>query len=332
MNKKLLIILLWQFIFCLSWAKECSLGHTANGTNFGEEGSKQYAIMKHGPDGAVFLDPYFLPFIENLENKVILDAGCGAAPWAIYAAMHGAMVYGMDIQERMINHGKEAVEKAGLEKQVILEVADVANLPYKNAFFDKAISINVGCNLPSTRMDENSNHLVGFGAHFKELARVLKENGKVIITAPDSFEIVFTSGKRELSDVVNDLQETLNEINVNDPESIKEDLTLFEDVYRATFFIQDGKLKLVTDINELVDGEKIWRKIPGMVVPNVYHSEKEYIQEALGAGFKIINVSRPQFNDKLEWIEYNAKHLEEPMLGDQYIKHSPFLIIELELI
>src|SRR5579872_1850499 len=73
-----------------------------SGTNYGKEGAEAYAFNRHGPDGSILLDPYFVPYLENLEGKRMLDAGCGAAPWAIYAANHGAEVFGIDIQKGMI--------------------------------------------------------------------------------------------------------------------------------------------------------------------------------------------------------------------------------------
>src|SRR5690349_6768870 len=104
--------------------------HTTSGTEYGSEGSKAYARVRHGPDGTLFLDPYFIPFLESLNGKVLLDAGCGAAPWAIYAARNGATVYGIDIQPHMIEQGNQAVLESKLENKVFLKIGDVANLPY----------------------------------------------------------------------------------------------------------------------------------------------------------------------------------------------------------
>lgn len=313
-----------MMLFYTATAQECDLGHTESGTNYGEEGVKQYASIKHGPDGALFLDPYFLPFIENVKNQRILDAGCGAAPWAIYAAMHGAFVDGIDIQETMIDKGKEAIIKAGLENQVVLEIGSVTYLPYHDASFDKAISINVGCNLPS-----QNNEL---SIHLTELARVLKEKGRVIITAPASFGITFTSGRQELQEILMDSEQALNKIDANDPSSIANHLSSLNDIYRATFVNDNGKLKLITNENELENGQTIWRKLPGMIVPNYYHSEEEYINKAIQAGFNIINIEKPKFNSKLELTEYNENSPEELKMGDAYVDHNAFIIIELEKI
>ncbi len=313
-----------MMLFCTAMAQECELGHTRSGTTYGKAGVERYAFIKHGPDGALFLDPYFLPFIENVENQRILDAGCGAAPWAIYAAMHGAFVDGIDIQESMIDKGKEAVIKAGLENQIILEIGSVTHLPYQDASFDKAISINVGCNLPS-----QNNEL---GLHLTELARVLKDKGRVIITAPASFGITFTSGRQELQEILMDIEQALIKIDANNPSSIAKHLSSLNNIYRATFINDNGKLKLITNESELINGQMIWRKLPGMIVPNYYHPEKEYINEAIQAGFNIVNIEKPKFNTEIELAEYNENSSEELKIGDAYVDHNAFIIIELEKI
>ena len=100
------------------------------------------------PDGNLFLDPYFKPDIKNVQNKKILDAGCGSAPWSIYAAKHGGEVYAIDLQEGMVQAAETAIKAANLSHRIHVKQGDVASLPFSNRnFFDKAISICVGCNL-----------------------------------------------------------------------------------------------------------------------------------------------------------------------------------------
>lgn len=322
--KVLILICISKMQFSVAVAQECELGHTKDGTAYGEEGVKQYSSIKHGPDGALFLDPYFLPFIEDVEDQRILDSGCGAAPWAIYAAMNGAFVDGVDLQESMINKGREEVIKAGLEDRVTLEIGTVSNLPYPDASFDKAISINVGCNLPS---EDNILDL-----HLIELARVLKIKGKAIITAPASFDIIFTSGRQNSQKTLEEAEQALTKIDINNFSSIIENLSSLNNIYRATFVNSSGKLKFVIDENELEDGQTIWRKLPGMTVPNYYHSEKEYINAAIKAGFNIVKIEKPKFKNKDAQTEYNEKSLQEHKLGDAYVDHNAFIIIELEKI
>ena len=282
-------------------------GHSAQGTNWTSSGVNAYATFRHGVDGALFLDPYFLPFLKDVKNLMILDAGCGAGPWAITAAKNGARVYGIDIQDEMITFAKKRAVDAGFDTTIQFSVGSVADLQYDSDFFDRAISINVGCNLPPDV----------FRAHLKELFRTLKSNGKVIITAPASFYTVFAMNKEHIR---HEIDRALAEIESIDARNIREKLATLQDVLRATFTVREGRLVLVEDEKELVEGESIWRKIPGLVVPNYYHSEKAYIDELLKAGFSIDQIDRPRFASANEWRGSSAD------LGREYSYYHPFAI------
>lgn len=312
--------------------KNTEVGYIVGGTTYGQQGAEKYASTKHGPDGAKLLDPYFLPFIRNsVQGKRILDAGCGAGPWAIEAAKSGAKVDGIDIQKRMIEIAHQKVEEAGLSERISLQTGDVNQLPYANNSFDKAISINVACNLPSTNIIEGTSQKIGLGPHLSELARVLKENGRVILTTTESFEIIFTAGKRNLNDIMIDINQVIKKINSEDRSSAIDYLNSLDDVYRAVFMDnENGNIELVTDVNQLKDGCKIWHKLPGMTVPNIYHSPTEYVKEIDQAGFHIINTHRPKFDNKNLLDKYNAEHANEPSLHEAYVNHNIFVIYELE--
>lgn len=288
-------------------------GHTDNGTSYGETGVQTYTFMKHGPDGALFLDPFFLPYLKDIEGKILLDAGCGAGPWSIFAAKNGAIVCGIDIQEKMIDQAKIDAEAAGIGENITFEVGDVGNMNFPADFFNQAISINVGCNLPSLEK------------HIQELSRVLKKGSLALITAPTSFGVVFTDGVRANETIIQDIQNVLNDnSNGTLPAKMKE----FSEVYRATFAKRDGKWKLVLGDMELITGEEIWRKIPGMVVPNFYHSEKEYLTVFAENGFVLKYKYSPNFGSEEARLEYNSKG--NSSLGSSYVHSSPFLIFVIE--
>ena len=78
-------------------------------TDYGDQGIDTYAKTKHGPDGALFLDPFFIPHLLNLQGQVILDAGCGAGPWSIFAAKNGAFVHGIDVQDSLSKQAPSSV-------------------------------------------------------------------------------------------------------------------------------------------------------------------------------------------------------------------------------
>jgi SAM-dependent methyltransferase len=283
-------------------------GHTEKGTDYGESGVRTYTEMKHGPDGALFLDPYFLRYLEDVQGKTFLDAGCGSGPWGILAAKNGAKVYGIDIQEDMIALAKESAYTEGVDSKTFFQTGDVGHLPYSDNYFDRAISINVGCNLPSLEK------------HIQELNRVMKKGGIAVVTAPASFGIVFTDGSRPVNDVISSL---------NDMSNISE-IGKRDEVYRATFAKRNGKWELVLDESQLIPGEEIWRKIPKMMVPNRYHPEKEYLSVFNNHGFRVKQSDSPHFQSEKIREEYNSTH--EKTLGPSYVKASPFVIFVIEKI
>lgn len=214
----------------------------------------------------------------------------------------------------MIEKAQQAAAARGLKASTHFIVGDVGDLPYPSNFFDRAISLNVGCNLPALE------------PHLKELGRVLKLGGIAIITAPTSFGTLFTNGQRSPLEIVQTLEKELLKYPACFPPSIQG----MDEIYRATFAKKGEKWSLILQESELTDGEEIWRKIPKMAVPNHYHSEQSYLTLAQQAGFFIREIYRPHFRSKQEWHEYQLKN--EQKLGVEYIDYSPFITLVLEKI
>jgi len=314
------------------------VAHSQSGTEYGTNVAK-YATARHGPDGAMFLDPVFLPNLDNLIGQHVIDIGCGAGPWSVYAANQGAKVFGIDYQMGMLKNAKKAVVDADTDSKITLANADGAALPAADNEFSLALSINVGCNLPNTstvKVSDPEKSLdyskeVGFEPHFKEMARVLKEGGRAIVTAPTSFGEVFTRGDKLKTEVVVAIQNELDEIgNSQDSSVIKMHLDKLENVYRATFAWRDDKWVLITDESQLKSGEMIWRKLPGLTVPNFYHNESEYVQAAEKAGLKVTEVHHKLFKTENEREHYNVSASPEKNLGPEYSQEvggkPPFVV------
>jgi len=303
--KKIHFLLVYILSYSLAVAH---IRHNVRGTDYSIHGVDAYAKSKHGADGALFLDPFFLSFFRNIENLKLLDAGCGAGPWSIIAAKNGAFVCGIDLQKNMISHAKKNAQEHGVQTKTQFLIGSVSELPYTSDFFERAISINLGCNLPQDV----------FKKHFKELYRCLKPGGKLVVTAPASFDMVF----RHNSDLPlkSRLEKALCPAENDSPESVVENLSRFSDVLRATFVKRDNGFMLVEDEKELQEGEYIWRKIPGLVVPNYYHSEKSYIKELLHAGFEIEQIDRPRFKSLDDWKKSKKN------LSKEYLYYHPFVI------
>ncbi len=294
--------------------------HSDKGTEYGKNAVVAYAEFNHGPDGGLFLDPYIRPDLENLNNMRVLDAGCGAAPWSIYAAKQGGKVYAIDIQTSMLEAAKKAIEVAKLGDKINITLGDVAFLPYTESFFDKAISVCVGCNLPSKSLER----------HVLELQRTLKVEGIAIFAAPTSLDTVFTDGSRTDSEVYIQIQEILQALPEN-PSSdlISDELTQLTEVLSATFYIKKNRLALLDHESVVLEGEKVWRKLPRLVVPNFFYSKAHYMEIFKEANFNIKKLDSPHFTNEDERITYNNTAQMHSKLGQAYVLHAPFIIFHL---
>ncbi len=114
--------------------------------------------------------------------KQILDLATGTADLALQLAksLPEAHITGLDFSTKMLEIGKEKVEKQGLENSIQLQQGDAAHLPFANDTFD-AVTIAFGArnfeDLPSS---------------LKEIHRVMKPNAQLCIlefSMPQSFPI-----------------------------------------------------------------------------------------------------------------------------------------------
>lgn len=298
-------------------------GHSEGGTAYGQEAATAYIQTTHHTDRERFLTGYIGTLLSDLSGLKVIDIGAGTGPWSIYATQHGAeSVVAIDYQEEMTRQASIAVTDAGLEDKITIQKGDAAELKYPPEIFDTALSIQVGCNLPQS----------SFGRHFSELARVLRKDGKAVVTAPDSFGTVFTGGEESGGEILQLIHESLLTINGNntiDTKIIQDELTKLKNVYLATFALRDGKLVLITDENELRPGEEIWRKLPGLVVPNFYHSVGEYKEEFTKNNLEIIKEFNEGFATEQEREGFNSNLAPESKLGESYVGHAPFAVWEL---
>ena len=116
--------------------------------------------------------------IETLQlpsGSCGLDAGCGTGFQCLSLAEAVGLsghVTGLDLSSEFLNRGREIVKEAGLSKRISFHEGDAANLPFGNNTFNWAWSADC----------------VGYGLWeplplLKELARVVKPNGIVAISA-----------------------------------------------------------------------------------------------------------------------------------------------------
>lgn len=113
--------------------------------------------------------PVLKKFIPNKIGISVLDFGCGKG--TILTEMKklnsGAKFYAIDVSKKAL----EFIKKKD-KKTVFRLIEDGGKLPFKNNFFDFVIASDV---LEHVYNTENA---------FKEISRVLKKNGQILISVP----------------------------------------------------------------------------------------------------------------------------------------------------
>lgn len=291
---------------------------TTRGTSYGDEAIAGYAKSAHGADMGVFLYPFIQKDLDGLKGKMLLDAGCGAAPWSIYAAKQGAKVVGIDLQDGMIEKARDAIKSANVPVHV--EVGDATKLTFKDKTFDHVLSSLVGCNLPSSI----------FTSHFTEMGRVLNADGTATVSIPASLNVVFTNGTAKPDETASKIAQVLSQLpdDASDDE-VRAGLNKLDHIVSATFTKVGKRIELVEDLSKLESGQKIWRKLAHVTIPNHYHAESEYFTAFEKAQLKVEHVSaRVVLSEERERV--NTTEGVHPSLGKAYEEQPPFKVFHLK--
>lgn len=114
------------------------------------------------------------------DKEKILDVGCG---WGrilvgLKKFFPHSLIWGIDIVPNFLKKAQEIIEKEiGNDKNCFLMTGDINQLKFEDDFFDKVISIRVLQYVPDPVKS------------LKELKRVTKNGGRVIITLPNKWNI-----------------------------------------------------------------------------------------------------------------------------------------------
>lgn len=103
-------------------------------------------------------------------------------------------------------------------------------------------------------------------------------------------------------------------------------------ILRGTFILDAmNKPTLITPTNKdmVKPGDPILRKLPGLVVNNIFHTVEEYRKAAREAGWEVEKDTTASFADEQARSEYNATHDTKEQLGPEYVGHPPFLVLKL---
>jgi SAM-dependent methyltransferase len=123
------------------------------------------------------LEPYILEFagFDQLKGKKVLEIGTGLGADHQKFSEAGAILYGIDLTRRAVEHSQRRFRVFGLKTN--LQVADAEDLPFENESFDRVYSWGVLHHTPNTERA------------IAEASRVLKPGGvaKIMIYHKYSF-------------------------------------------------------------------------------------------------------------------------------------------------
>jgi 2-polyprenyl-6-hydroxyphenyl methylase/3-demethylubiquinone-9 3-methyltransferase len=105
---------------------------------------------------------------EDLENKMLLDAGCGTGWFSKAACEKGANVFSMDLGEKLL---QKVAEKCNSHRVV----GSILEIPFPDNTFDYVISSEVIEHVPEPYKA------------IHEIYRVLKPGGIMVISTPNKF-------------------------------------------------------------------------------------------------------------------------------------------------
>jgi len=117
---------------------------------------------------------YFADVIRpHLEGRgPVLDIGCGTGGFLAVIAGIAKDVTGIDISEEFVSAARETVERHGLGNARV-ERASSEDLPYPDAHFEAVVIVDV------------LHHLAAVPPTLREVQRVLKPGGKLIVFEPN---------------------------------------------------------------------------------------------------------------------------------------------------
>lgn len=134
------------------------LGEKITEEEFRAAGRKDYEEL-------VANDALIHEWLADFTNKTVLEIGCGIGRITEFLAQNFAEVFAVDISEEMIKKGRERFKNAD---NINFIANNGKNYPIKNESIDFVFSYIVFQHMPNKKVVEEN---------FKEIKRVLKENG-----------------------------------------------------------------------------------------------------------------------------------------------------------
>lgn len=116
-------------------------------------------------------DRYTYHLLGNLQDKVVLDLGCGGGHHTVRFAERGATVYAIDLSAGMVENARKAVKEHGLSERVKVLQMEAEKLQFADETFDLVVGYAI---LHHTRLELTR----------AEVHRVLKKGGRGVFTEP----------------------------------------------------------------------------------------------------------------------------------------------------
>ena len=125
------------------------------------------------------LSRWTIEMLDIQPDSSILDIGCGGGMTIKEMAKiaTGGFVAGVDYSEAMVQQSLKRNAAAVSARKVVIKKGDIASLPFEDASFDRACTV------------ESFNYWLEPVAALKEVHRVLKDRGRVAITTAWSKEM-----------------------------------------------------------------------------------------------------------------------------------------------
>jgi len=108
-----------------------------------------------------------LALVGPVDERRVLDVGCGDGDLALALVQAGATVTGIDADPRMLDAARRRFEMAGVDVRLVR--SDVLSLPFEDACFDAVTAVTVLCFV------HEADRAVA------EMTRVLKPGGRLVI-------------------------------------------------------------------------------------------------------------------------------------------------------
>ena len=161
-----------------------------------------YAFRKKGGTANDLIEiPAMKKLLGDVNNKKILDAGCGFGFYSIYCAVMGGIVTAVDLSETMVDLAKQEAAIAGVEIEFVAkDVTDLSD--FLPVTYDIVISSNAVC--------------FGMANFLKEASRVLKPRGTLYLV--EVHPIMNTKYGDYLNRGIRKAKNVFGKLNPNDPD------------------------------------------------------------------------------------------------------------------